>query len=216
MRSKAFSSWNPYFYIPFFFWIVLGGAALLIWSQDQLFFAFNGRFTTVLDPWVPLFDEIGEGILAAVILVVLLAFPQFRNLWYILAAGLTQLATSTVIQMLKSYYQAPRPQRVYEGQDILYKLEHWPELFSRSFPSGHTGAAFCLLCFLSLLLRPPHRAWGMVFFLLALIAGLSRIYLAAHFFIDVYIASILAVALTSLIVFFLNKGLVNQSIGPRP
>ena len=211
MRHKIFYLWNPYFFVPFLLWVVLGGGALLIADRDQLFFAFNGRATAWLDPLVPYVDWIGEGYLAAGILLGLLAFSRFRRWDYFLAAGLSQGITSLVIQGMKSAIQAPRPMRVYEGMNLLYVHESWPELFSRSFPSGHTGAAFCLLCFLSLVLTPPYRAWGIVFFLLALMAGLSRIYLAAHFFADVYWASILAVAVTSLTVFLVKTIRRNRS-----
>lgn len=211
MQNKIYPTWNPYFHIPFLVWVALGGLALAIWDRDSLFFAFHGRAISVFDPIVLYVDWIGEGYLAAAILLGLLAFPRYRRLGYFLAAALSQLFTSLLIQGLKSAIQAPRPMKVYEGQDLIHVLDTWPILLSRSFPSGHTGAAFCLLCFLSLLLRPPYRAWGMVFFLLALLAGLSRIYLAAHFFADVYCASILAVIMVTLTVFVLNQFLGKRS-----
>jgi membrane-associated phospholipid phosphatase len=68
---------------------------------------------------------------------------------------------------------------------------HWPKLYHNSFPSGHTTGAFCLFCFLSFLL-PAGKKWiGLIFFEMAVAVGYSRIYVAAHFYTDVYAGSII-------------------------
>ena len=40
---------------------------------------------------------------------------------------------------------------------------------------------------------------GILFFLLAVIVGLSRIYLSQHFFMDIYFGSIVGVVITSIL-----------------
>jgi membrane-associated phospholipid phosphatase len=64
-------------------------------------------------------------------------------------------------------------------------------LLRHSFPSGHTCAAFSLFTFLSLLASARYQPLGLLFFILAALVGYTRMYLAAHFFADVYAGSIL-------------------------
>ena len=75
----------------------------------------------------------------------------------------------------------------------------------RSFPSGHTSAAFTLFCLVAILLPRPYRYWGVVFFILALLIGYSRIYLAAHFFLDVYVGSIIGTIFTLIVLAIMNS-----------
>ncbi|MEO0341550.1 MAG: phosphatase PAP2 family protein, partial [Bacteroidota bacterium] len=63
-----------------------------------------------------------------------------------------------------------------------------------SFPSGHTMAGFALFCFLALNL-PFKKTAGFGLFCLAMIVGISRIYLVQHFLRDIYLGAILGVAL---------------------
>ena len=50
-----------------------------------------------------------------------------------------------------------------------------------------------------------YNKWGLLFFLLALSVCYSRLYLAAHFFDDVYAGSIVGAVTTTLIFSVMNK-----------
>jgi undecaprenyl-diphosphatase len=67
------------------------------------------------------------------------------------------------------------------------------QLWHRSFPSGHAQTAFAAGGYLSLLLP----RWTPLFLSLAIGVGLSRIYMGAHFPLDVIAGSVVGVALTS-------------------
>jgi len=73
-----------------------------------------------------------------------------------------------------------------------------------SFPSGHTCAAFCLFSFLAMLLKPGYKWIGLIFFTFALLVGYSRLYLAAHFFIDAYVGSLMGATFTAVVIALLN------------
>ena len=70
-------------------------------------------------------------------------------------------------------------------------MPQWPVLMKNSFPSGHTTGAFSLMCFLSFMLPARYRPWGIVLFFIALMVAYSRLYLAAHFYEDAYVGSII-------------------------
>ena len=97
--------------------------------------------------------------------------------------------------MLKMYFKHPRP-LTYFSKYIDYKDFHGIENLHyhtghNSFPSGHTFAAFALFTFLAL--RSKNKAYGILYLSIALLVGISRIYLSQHFIEDVAFGSILGV-----------------------
>ena len=58
-----------------------------------------------------------------------------------------------------------------------------------SFPSGHTMAGFALFGLLAFLLPKRYKGAALLFFLLALIVALSRVYLVQHFVKDIYLGA---------------------------
>jgi membrane-associated phospholipid phosphatase len=116
---------------------------------------------------------------------------------------------------VKSFVDAPRPLEFYK-QDILRNAdwvhirEHWPHLFHRSFPSGHAGGVFSLCCFLSMILPRGWGRAGLLLFFVALIVAYSRMYLAAHFYLDIFVGSLLG-TVTTLFCFALMRRWSNRS-----
>jgi membrane-associated phospholipid phosphatase len=60
--------------------------------------------------------------------------------------------------------------------------------------------AFALFTFGAMFLKPPYRIWGALFFLSAMAVAYSRMYLAAHFFEDVYAGSLMGAGFSMLTV----------------
>lgn len=205
ITERPYISYNPYFIIPFLLWVVAGGIALLAYDSQVLFAMVNTRHTTYLDTAMVLTTRMGEGVVSVTLLLLLLIIPSLRNKWYVVAAILTNALPALLTQVIKSSVNAPRPLTVFKGAEWIHTLPEWPRLMERSFPSGHTCAAFCLFGFLSFFLPYGYRAWALVFFVLALLVGYSRLYLAAHFFIDIYAGSILGTLFTFGIMFLLER-----------
>lgn len=191
-----YSSYNPFFLIPFTIWVVAGGIALLLFNKEELFMFFNTHHTTTLDYLMYYITRMGGGGFAALVLLILFGFRTFRNWWYITAAVSCTALSALLTQAVKSYINAPRPLNYFKEADWIHTLPDLPRLFNRSFPSGHSCGAFALFCLLAMLLTPRYRAYGIMFFVLALLVGYSRMYLAAHFFADVYVGSILGTLFT--------------------
>jgi len=105
-----------------------------------------------------------------------------------LAAVLANAASHLVVQLLKRSVVRPRPE--YAG---VLPLALNPDAFS--FPSGHACAAMAVavtLCFGNL-------GWGIIALALALLVGISRVYLRVHYVTDVVVGQLLG-ALTALVV----------------
>jgi len=68
-----------------------------------------------------------------------------------------------------------------------------------SFPSGHTMAAFALYSLLVLMLGRRYERWGLGFALLAILVGVSRIFLVQHFLIDVLAGAFIGLLLSGIV-----------------
>ena len=203
--KPPYSSFNPWFTIPFLLWFIIGGLSLFAFDKQSLFALFNTHHTSISDFWMVLFTKMGEGVFGTIILLLLLALPSFRNWWYFSAAFLCNAVPALLVQVIKSSVDAPRPLKYFNDAPWIHYMPEWDRLLSRSFPSGHTCAAFCLFGFLAFILTPKFKWAGLLFFILAMLVGYSRMYLAAHFFLDVYVGSVIGVLFTILVVAIMRR-----------
>lgn len=205
MQKQFFTTYNPYFLVPLAVWYICGGFLFLLYTPQQLFSIVNTHYTAIGDVVMYYITWLGEGLTITFTLLALLVIKKFRNWWYLLAALLCVGLPALICQFIKQWHNLPRPYNYFHKASWIHISPYWGDvLMNNSFPSGHTTGAFSIFCFLSMLLPGKYRVYGLLFFLLALSVGYSRIYLAAHFFTDVYAGSILG-AVTSLIMFALLK-----------
>ncbi|WP_315820171.1 phosphatase PAP2 family protein [Paraflavitalea speifideaquila] len=141
-----------------------------------------------MDNFFTWFTLLGDGVVAFLLLGWFLIRRSYLQGIHILAAF---ISSGIVAQVIKQFSHMPRP-RVYlqAGQ-----YQHFIEGITRggwsSFPSGHTATAFALATILALHSR---NKWaGLLYLLLAISVGYSRIYLGHHFLEDVLAGSIIGV-----------------------
>jgi membrane-associated phospholipid phosphatase len=205
LHKKRSISYNYFFIIPFITWVVAGGILVLAFTREQLFFAANRNYSDAGDAIMPYITFFGQGEVIIPGLLLLLLIPRFRNRRYFILAFMCNIVPFVIQQALKSVFNSPRPLLRYHNHFWVHVSPGWPELTAHSFPSGHSEGAFSFFCFLSLLLPPGYRGYGLLFFILALSVCYSRIYLAAHFFEDVYAGSILGTVITTVVFYIMNK-----------
>lgn len=136
----------------------------------------------------------------------------FLLLFYHLGSGVyfvvAQLLTSLIVNLLKDFFAEPRP--------LAYFSDLFPEVTLRtiegvtlhtanSFPSGHTAAAFVGMFALTFIFRHKSQIWAYIFFLIAVLAGFSRVYLSQHFLEDVAFGSIIGVTMGGLCAWLYTK-----------
>ncbi|PQJ11542.1 hypothetical protein CJD36_007005 [Flavipsychrobacter stenotrophus] len=207
MQNKFRIIYRPWFHLPALLWVIVGAVLLLTFSKRELFAAVNGSYTPFLDKIMFPVTHLGQPEVIIPTLLILIALPRFRNWWYILTAIACNITPLLTQQIMKQIFYHPRPLKFYQHADWIHFIKSdWPELTgNNSFPSGHSQGAFSFFCFLTLLLPARYRMAGSVFFLLALSVCYSRMYLAAHFFEDVYTGSIIGVITTTLIYSFMMR-----------
>ncbi|MGN7821654.1 phosphatase PAP2 family protein [Chitinophaga sp. 22536] len=187
---------NAYFFLPFLLWLIVGGVMLATYSQRELFLGINGEHSSFGDVLVTGITYLGDGIMFGIILLLMLLTQKFRVFFIGLAVF---LLAAVVVQVAKHYFNAPRPISYFgdEAASLVHTVKWVTVHSSCSFPSGHSAVAFAMFSFLSVWLR--NKKLGFLFIVLALTAGYSRIYLAQHFFADVYVGSIVGTLSTIIV-----------------
>jgi membrane-associated phospholipid phosphatase len=199
LRRRPHISYNPYFLIPFLLWVVAGGVLMICYSRRELFAFVNGHYSGIGDTLMYYATMIGQAEVIVPVLLVVMLIPAYRTRFYFINATLCNVVPLLISQLMKTYFNLPRPLKYFHDPTWAHILPNWPYLHDRSFPSGHSEGAFSFLCFLALLLPARYRKWGILLFLFALSVCYSRLYLAAHFFEDVYVGSIVGVLFTTIV-----------------
>ncbi len=178
-----------------------------IWQEinkgDELFFFAEKRnlFLNTFFSFATLLGEWHGYILVAVIFFILKKYEA------ILLIGLTGGAASLVANLLKNTFKHPRPKPYFRqfGQDIsalTVKGHQLLESQTSSFPSGHTISAFAFFTVLAFFSKSHFLK--IIFLILAIFSGVSRIYLVHHFLEDVLFGSLIGV-LTGFFLFYEQK-----------
>ena len=144
--------------------------AFLLWLQDLR--------TPILNALFSFYTQLGNaGLVWIVLSAAMLLHPRTRKagFWALIAMLFGLLATNV---LLKHLVARTRPWLVVEGLTALVD-EHDPN----SFPSGHTCAAFA--CCLTWARFAARRRGKVLCLALAVLMGLSRLYVGVHFPSDV-------------------------------
>jgi len=176
-------------YMVFIFSLV---AVSLVWSTGQridvwvfMYFNMRGRRPPYVD-WMMLgFTQIGNGIFAMVI-----AFILFLGVNHMLAYELV-LGTLTlwlVVELIKVIIHRTRPYIKLEGIRIVGSRAS-----GQSFPSGHTSQSFFMATLLLHYYQAGVFVW-VVLYAIALLVGITRIYVGMHYPRDVLGGAILGTA----------------------
>lgn len=184
---------NKLFYIlSGFFWLVCV-VVLLSTNKGEPLLLINRYHDSLFDYFFFCLTYFGDGLFSVLFLVGILLFVNIRKAVVI---TITFLVVVLAIQLLKETFVEPRPFIYFQETSGVYYIP-WLEVHKyNSFPSGHTAQAFCFalcICFYA------QKRYAVLLFALAVLTGLSRMYLLQHFPIDVFVGSFVAVVLTTLI-----------------
>ena len=133
-------------------------------------------------------NKFGDGGVQAVITIIMIFAGYFKKKEHLLKTGkyglFAIIAAGIAVQIIKHIIGRPRPTLTDAGvsnfgPSISIGLD--------SFPSGHTASSFALAAVLS----AAYPKGKYIFYSLAGIAGISRIYLDSHFASDVFAGAVI-------------------------
>ena len=163
----------------------------LIFTKEEIYFAVNTRYSDWADFIAPYITDLGNGWTVVALSAVAVLF-NYRIAFLLIT---TFVITSLSVQVAKFIFDAPRPKLYFKDQLSKLRFVKGVEILSHnSFPSGHTLTAFATGVLITYLVK--NKGWGILLFLLAVMVGLSRMYLSEHFFEDVVGGSVMGVFLT--------------------
>lgn len=187
------------FYIPFALFVLIGGFHLIFQYTNGywvLWFCKNFNQTAYdLFSWCTL---LGEPQVLIPIALLMFLFNFGRGLFVFFAWFIASM--STII--LKGVIANHRPAFYFKEVFVACagEIDLW---YNLSTPSGHTTAAFAFFASVAILSKKTYLQF--IFFIIALLAGLSRMVLFMHFFYDVYFGAIIGSVSAALVLYTLQS-----------
>lgn len=200
--KQSFSK-KLFFFIPSAIFLLLVGFVILSTSKADTHLYINHHHTDFLDGIFKYVTHLGSGWIIIPLGIVLLFIKYNYTLMLLLSYGLS----SALAQGLKHlvFGNSLRPKRYFEetGAGELDFVNGIDVHSFNSMPSGHTTTAFCIFCLLTLI--SPNKWLGLLFGLLAILAGFSRVYINQHFLEDIFVGALLGMISALVIYFTLRK-----------
>jgi len=196
---------NRNFFIPVILFAALFFTLLGIYGNACLFLFVNRHYSDFADFFFRYLTNLGDGIIAALLIVILLWISYRDALTFLIIT----LAITIIVNILKDHIfpELNRPVAYFGTSEILHLIPGYDPPTLSTFPSGHTATAFSVGLYISILIK--NRYLKLVLFLVAFLVGYSRMYISAHFPADVVTGALIGVLIT-LICYYL-MGLIKSS-----
>lgn len=179
---------------------------LIFVPRVEGFVLMNSFHTKTLNLLFNAITFLGDGVFTLVVcLVVLIFFKKHSNLVFILL--IAYLGSGILAQFFKAIIHAPRPSLYFKLHNYKLYLDTFANsrVGFNSFPSGHSSSVFALFTVLSIYCKRKWVCYSSI--IIAALAGYSRIYLAHHFLIDVFVGGLIGLVFGAIsIIWFENKG----------
>ena len=193
---------NFLFFIPFFIFIIIGFILLFTIEQGDAILFFSENRSAFGDFFFKYGTKLGEDYAYAFFFILFL-FIRYR---YSILVIMTGCVVSIISYVLKEFFRHPRPRTFFSENGMLKEINAVDGVAMlgayTSFPSGHTMSAFALYGVIAFII--PKKHIGLLTISIAMVIGISRIYLVQHFVKDVVSGAILGV-LIGMTLYYINS-----------
>jgi membrane-associated phospholipid phosphatase len=170
--------------------------------DDALFLCINSHHTRFFDAFFYLVTWLGNGwVVTPILLFISFVKVPRKRLWlFILVSAVGMIASGLINSKIKDTTHRPRPLVYFSSpkadsasasvSGAPYKVHIVGKPLSyRAFPSGHTNTAFSA----AILVALAFGGWYWLAVIPAMLVGYSRIYIGAHFPLDVVAGGLLGI-----------------------
>jgi len=179
---------NIAFFIPYLFFLFVGGFILGFWSKTDIHYCINRHHSHIANLFFSDWTNLGLAIMIIPVVLIL----SFVKLRYVIISIIGFLVTVIITESLKYLFYTPRPVTVFnEIHQTLYLVPDIEMHLWKGFPSGHTATGFCMFCLLALYTQ--NNFLKFFYFVVVFLIAYSRMYLSQHFLQDVYAGSIIGI-----------------------
>lgn len=190
---------NNWFFIPIaMFFGFCGTLAILVPYSDEVLFFNDFRYEPINSAFRFLTHCGEEWAYIGFGLAVL-----FLKRGFAVLIALTGFLALPSMYLLKDAAGVDRPITYFEKRAAIAQPVLVPSVDlnrgQTSFPSGHSMASFALYSLLTLMAGHKYKRWGLAFAMLAILVGISRIFLVQHFLADVLAGALLGLFLSGLV-----------------
>lgn len=199
-KIRSISYANRQFMAGVLAFLLILGIFLLFTTRATGFKDLNLYHSPELNSFLYYYTNLGDGLFSIFLVLVFLLLRKFDLALQILLAF---LLSGLFSQILKAIIISPRPRDFFSINDQIYIVEGLTLGGKASFPSGHTVSAFALATSLSLYARK--KILGILYLMLAILVGYSRVYLSQHFPADVFGGAIIGTLVAFWVFIFMEK-----------
>ncbi len=183
----------------------LAALGLLVLHTDKgsVELAINSNFNKSAGQFFRYATHFGDGIMYAILIALFLLIKYYNALLLFFMSILQTILAQGFKKIV--FPDSPRPAAWFENQEgVVLKFAEGVKIHTaHSFPSGHTATTFAIAIMLTYFFKKP--AYAVLFFLLAVIAGFSRVYLMQHFFEDVLAGASVGIFSALVVIFLVRK-----------
>ncbi len=174
---------------------------LLFSAKGDVVLWFTHHQTSSLNVFFKYITHVGDGFVLIPLALVMLYRSWIHFLTLLIAVIFQTLFVQLGKQLL--FPSTVRPRLFFEEQGIALNFIEGIEVHGfHSFPSGHTAVAFTMAAILIMFTKNASMQW--FWFILAILVGMSRVYIHQHFAMDVFAGSIIGI-LSAYIAFSIIK-----------
>ena len=183
---------------------------LLFYPKGELELIINHNHTGSFDLFFKYITHLGDGVVLALLLIALL----FVNYTSAILTSFSIILQSIFVSIFKRWLfkGMERPTAFFGDHFDLHFVDGVDVHSTNTFPSGHTATGFAIFALLFIIIKNRGLILTFVFFALAFLVGLSRVYLLQHFIIDAYFGAIFGLLSVILGVFLLEKLFTDKQI----
>lgn len=201
---------NKVWFSIYFLALALATVGLFKMQTGELITYFSEHRTPFVDDFFRIATQIGEEPFY-IALVIIYLFVRFRYSLMIASIGIIV----TIVSFLsKSFFLHDRPKMFFEKLQQFDQIKLVEDVHvvtgQTSFPSGHTMSGFALFGFLAFLLSNK-KIGGLLCILMAILIGISRVYLVQHFLKDIYLGSIMGTFISMLLYWWQDSKPIDES-----